>query len=76
MYDVVEVCRDRIKDSGADVRGCVVRGSVVRIAYAGGQVADEVAQLLPVVIAHVVVDYPRALVENRTFVASGDDSQP
>lgn len=41
VYGAVEVCRDCVEDAGADVRGCVMRGSVVRFTDAGAQAADE-----------------------------------
>lgn len=56
MYDVVEVYGDRVEDAGAEVSGCVVRGSVVRVTDAGTQVADETTYLFLVVIAHVDVN--------------------
>jgi hypothetical protein len=42
VYNIMELYADRLESDGADVRGCVVRRSVVQITDAGGQVADEI----------------------------------
>lgn len=55
VYNVVEVDRDRVEDARADVRGCVMRGSVMRFTDAGAQVGDEAASFFFVVIAHADV---------------------
>jgi len=76
VYDVVEVCRDRVEDAGADVRGCVIRGPVVRFTDAGAQAVDEAAQFFLVVIAHADVTTRVPRVGTVLPGASADDSQP